>query len=168
MQQLETKKCTKCRQEMPLSGFYRHYKMADGTLSKCKTCTKRDVRENRLKRQDYYREYERSRASLPHRVAAREQYAKTPEGRAACNSAKRAYLDRNPVKRAAHIAVWNAIRDGRVSRQPCEVCGEQKAHAHHDDYSKPLDVRWLCTTHHSEWHKHNEPICPDQGASDAT
>ena len=71
-------------------------------------------------------------------------------------------MERNPIKHAAHNAVSNAVRDGKLLRQPCEVCGSQSAQAHHDDYSKPLDVRWLCTTHHAEWHKHNTPLCPDQ------
>lgn len=159
---LEMKKCTKCGETKGREEFYRHARMADGLLSKCKTCTKRDVRENRARNIEYYREYDRARANLPHRVEARAAYAQTPEGRAANNRANRAYLERNPVKRAAHIATGNAIRDGRLIREPCEVCGEVDAQAHHDDYSKPLDVRWLCTTHHAEWHKHNTPLCPDQ------
>jgi len=46
--------------------------------------------------------------------------------------------------------VSNAIRDGRLSRQPCEVCQAPEAQAHHADYSKPLEVRWLCFRHHRE------------------
>lgn len=46
-----------------------------------------------------------------------------------------------------------AIRKGYLMRQPCEVCGtEINVEAHHDDYDKPLDVRWLCKTHHAEHH----------------
>jgi hypothetical protein len=101
---------------------------------------------------------------LPHRVAMREAYQQTPEGRAAASRAKRRFVERNPVKRKAHEMAGNAIRDGRLIRQPCETCGE-RAQAHHDDYSKPLDVRWLCTTHHAEWHRNNTPICPDQSAA---
>jgi hypothetical protein len=39
-----------------------------------------------------------------------------------------------------------------LERQPCEVCGEPKTHAHHEDYSQPLMVRWLCRPHHEERH----------------
>ncbi|EEE04594.1 gene 26 protein [Burkholderia multivorans CGD2M] len=35
-----------------------------------------------------------------------------------------------------------------MSRKPCEVCGAEKADAHHDDYSKPLEIQWLCHSHH--------------------
>lgn len=45
-----------------------------------------------------------------------------------------------------------AIKKGELVRQPCEVCGAAKTDAHHDDYSKPLDVRWLCRLHHFQHH----------------
>ncbi len=57
-----------------------------------------------------------------------------------------------PIQRWAHDAVGYAIDTGRLSRCPCEVCGSAKAQAHHDDYRRPLDVRWLCITHHRAWH----------------
>lgn len=41
----------------------------------------------------------------------------------------------------------------KIVRQPCEVCGAQPAEAHHDDYRRPLDVRWLCAEHHREHHR---------------
>lgn len=28
----------------------------------------------------------------------------------------------------------------------------RKANAHHDDYAKPLEVRWLCALHHQRHH----------------
>jgi len=56
-------------------------------------------------------------------------------------------------KRRAHWTVHNAIRDGRLMKEPCEVCGVEKTDAHHDDYSKPLEVRWLCRKHHGERHR---------------
>jgi hypothetical protein len=45
---------------------------------------------------------------------------------------------------------------------PCEVCRTtEKIHAHHDDYAKPLNVRWLCSAHHSQWHaKNGEALNP--------
>ena len=57
----------------------------------------------------------------------------------------------------AHVLTTSAIASGRLVRQPCEKCGEPKADAHHDDYNKPLAVRWLCRSCHSAWHGANRP-----------
>jgi hypothetical protein len=48
---------------------------------------------------------------------------------------------------------YKALLAGKIERQPCEVCGAAKVDAHHDDYRRPLDVRWLCHTHHMELHR---------------
>lgn len=45
------------------------------------------------------------------------------------------------------------IRRGLLLKQPCEICGDAEVESHHDDYSKPYDVRWLCFKHHREHHK---------------
>jgi hypothetical protein len=154
------KTCTKCCRELSEDHFYATSK--GGIASSCKDCTRKRVSANYRRNREHYREYERGRASLPHRIEAREQYKRTPKGMSRLRDGGRRYIERNPVKRAAHILVGNAIRAGKLTRQPCEVCGCENAQAHHDDYGKPLDVRWLCTTHHAEWHKHNTPACPDQ------
>jgi hypothetical protein len=49
----------------------------------------------------------------------------------------------------AYKTFLEAVKRGEIKYQPCEVCGE-KAQAHHDDYSKPLEVRFLCRTHHNQ------------------
>jgi hypothetical protein len=176
------KTCTTCLQTMPDSGFYLTGKGAPAAI--CKECAKARARENYRAHVAQYKEYERSRAMAPHRVDARERYQQTDKGKAAVYrgrrkyetsehgkaaiaASRRSYRMNNPFKRAAHILVGNAIRAGKLTRQSCEVCGGQSAQAHHDDYSKPLDVRWLCTTHHAEWHKHNTPLCPDQNQEKA-
>lgn len=38
-------------------------------------------------------------------------------------------------------------RRGKLIPKGCEICG-RKAQKHHEDYSKPLEVRWLCRDHH--------------------
>ena len=48
----------------------------------------------------------------------------------------------------AHYLLNRAIRAGTLQRLPCELCGDPNSHGHHTDYSKPLDVRWLCPSHH--------------------
>jgi hypothetical protein len=61
-------------------------------------------------------------------------------------------IDRYPEHASARYAVRKAIKNGKITRMPCEVCGGLKVDAHHDDYSKPLEVRWLCKKHHREVH----------------
>ncbi len=61
-------------------------------------------------------------------------------------------MARYPERAAAGRAVAREVRSGRMKRRPCEVCGDQNSHAHHNDYSKPLDVVWLCRAHHRERH----------------
>lgn len=58
------------------------------------------------------------------------------------------YKERHRQKHLAHKAVENAVATGRLIKQPCEACGERPTQAHHDDYAKPLDVRWFCAEHH--------------------
>ena len=157
-----SKDCFKCGVHKPLSEFYKHKKMADGHLNKCKECTKKDTKENILKNHDYYREYDKNRANLPHRVQARSNYSQTPEGRIAAGRAKRKWCDSNLIKRSASVMVNNAIRDGKIiKRYSCEECAIDNVRicGHHDDYSQPLVVRWLCSKCHCDWHKkHGEGL----------
>lgn len=137
---MPTKACFKCKREQDVEEFYRHPRMADGRLGKCKECTKADVAANRVARIEHYREYDRRR------------FHENPRRRAAHAASLRRTRERYPEKVQAWYLVGNAIRDGRLVRQPCEVCGSTKSEAHHDDYSRPLDVRWLCKLHHEEAH----------------
>ena len=42
------------------------------------------------------------------------------------------------------------LKAGRLIKQPCEVCGDTNVEAHHKDYTKPLEINWLCIPHHNE------------------
>lgn len=68
----------------------------------------------------------------------------------------KSYRNRHPEKTLAHALVRYELDTGRMKRLPCEVCKNKRANAHHDDYSKPLLVRWLCTKHHIEHHMLNK------------
>lgn len=132
------KKCFKCQRELPLSDFYKHKQMKDGHLNKCIQCTKKDVSLNRFDNIDRYREYDRKRGS-------RQDYSYVKE-----------YRNKFPNKYKAHSMVGNSIRDGKLFKEDCCCCGSnEKIHAHHDDYLKPLNVRWLCAGCHSLWHSVN-------------
>lgn len=128
------KKCFKCGEVKPLTQFYKHKQMKDGHLNKCKLCARLDVSKHRLENIERIRAYDRARGS-------RQDYEYIKQYRA-----------KYPNKYRAHNIVNNSIRDKRLFKEPCAVCGAEAAEAHHDDYLKPLNVRWLCPAHHKEWH----------------
>jgi len=145
------KKCKICGENKQSDMFYKG-------LAQCKPCYKAKVKKYREENLDKIQAYDRSRASLPHRVKARENYAKTEQGIEAGNRAKINYTKRNPIKRMASQVVNNAVRDGKILKpESCEDCGSKpnRLHGHHDDYAYPLVVRWLCPSCHNKWHKIN-------------
>ena len=149
------KSCKSCGVLKDMSEYYVHSAMADGHLNFCKACKRAAAISNRDRNLEYYREYDRSRANAESRVAARKEYVGTAAGKATKKRAIARYRQQNPLKVAAHTAVRKAVVSGELIRKPCEVCGTQGAHAHHDDYAFQLDVRWLCPSHHTQWHKEN-------------
>lgn len=135
----KTKICFKCKKRKPITSFYKHSQMKDGVLGKCKKCTKKDVSDNYHANREYYAEYEKKRFQNPDRKAKALEYQKKRRAK-------------NPGKYKAQTAVSNAVRDGRLLKEACENCGNIKSQAHHDDYRKPLEVRWLCRKCHLEHH----------------
>lgn len=122
--------------------------MADGHLGKCKACTRKDTAERaeRLSTNIDWIEKEAERCRIKSR--RRRKPMSTEQQR--LRNVK--FRETQPIKYQAKIKTSNAIRDKKLTRMPCEVCGDTKVEAHHDDYSRPLDVRWLCKKHHMEHH----------------
>lgn len=57
------------------------------------------------------------------------------------------------VQASTAVKVLTAKRQGRIKPQPCAACGvNKKLHAHHEDYTKPLEITWLCPKHHVHLH----------------
>lgn len=136
------KTCFKCKIEQPLSDFYKHSRMADGHLNKCKKCTKSDAHQHR------YGEF-REKVLAYDRVRA-----KTPERKDAAQKIYERWSAQNPERRAAQHTLGNAVRDKKVIKWPvCELpeC-DKKPEAHHPNYSAPLSVVWLCPAHHKQAH----------------
>jgi len=163
-QSTASKECFKCGKEKPLDLFYKHSQMHDGHLNKCKECTKKDVKSNRNDNIDYYRKYDRDRADDEKRVLARKEYGKTEAGKIAYRKCRSKYYLRYPLRRKAHNMVSNYIRDGKLKRpDSCQSCkAECSPEAHHCDYSKPIEVMWLCKNCHVNWHKNNKPSYGDE------
>ena len=160
--------CKYCKTDKPIDDFYRSSIRKDGKSGNCKECIRARVRANRAANIDYYREFDRNRANLPHRVEARKEYQQTEQGKSVHMKNNRAWRDRNPAIYQAHCMVNNAIRDGRLHKpSQCESCSDETAlHGHHCDYNKPMDVMWLCDPCHKQWHRDNEPVyCSELKAS---
>lgn len=60
------------------------------------------------------------------------------------------YNRKYPERRKARETVKQALYKGILKKEPCVVCGVDKVQAHHPDYSKPIDIIWLCPSHHKQ------------------
>lgn len=127
------KRCIKCGTLKPLADYYEHPNGRDGTSNQCKECALKYSKANRCAKARQRAEYDRARDSTKRRKKYLAEY-------------RRFYRRHWPERIKARTAVSNALRDKRLARQPCEVCGD-KAQARHVDYNEPLNVRWLCKKH---------------------
>lgn len=134
------KACARCGEVKPNTEFNRNKTRHDLLQKQCRRC-QRDTRLG----------YKR-----PIDPDQRRQYAAgwREENRDAVRRRQREYRENNPEKVTAHRKLNNEIKYGRIARpDECEECHSEVAvQAHHDDYSKPLDVRWLCPACHSAQH----------------
>lgn len=142
------KVCKRCGEKKNLDGFYRHSGMADGYLNICKECKKDD--SSRYSKTEAGKNTERRRNQRPQRKEQLAERAKIWRKNNPEKVKEQQYW--YPEKRKARIAVANALRDGRLEKGRCKVCRSIETEAHHGDYSKPLDVVWLCKKHHMVVH----------------
>jgi hypothetical protein len=132
-------KCKECGGEKTPSDFC-------PTDNRCKKCRALSSKRYRDKSPEKYREYIRGRASTDEGKA--QKAAKRIRNKEKHVAWTQEWRKRNPEKYKAERAVTNAIKSGSLVRKPCGICGEPRSEAHHDDYTKPLEVRWLCAKHH--------------------
>ena len=131
----------------------KEWQIAKGDFA-CPSCRRTQQAEWRARRKAEGNPVVSPRLPREYHRAYQAAYTQKPAVRARRNEQMRRYA-KAPETAPHHSArrqVRSAVEAGLLSRLPCEVCGETKVHAHHDDYSKPLDVRWLCQMHHSEHH----------------
>lgn len=98
----------------------------------------------RAKNKDKFAQYEITKA---------EKLQESSELKRKRQEARKRYQLKHPDKKKAQIKASNWIRLGKIKKCPCIICGEKKAHGHHNDYSKPLELTWLCQEHHQAWHR---------------
>lgn len=144
--------CKKCQSLKSSSEFY------SSNRTSCKECVKAQVRSNREGNISYYRSYDRMRYREDDK---RKEGVRKGSNSPASIAAKERYKERtrelSPEKNKARNAVANGLRDGKLKRgETCFFCSEtEKLQAHHSDYSRPLDVYWLCPRCHGKLHAIN-------------
>lgn len=107
-------------------------------------------RRNRTERREYYKQYyEENKEKETARIA---RYQKSEAGKRTTKKSNENMRARYPEKYQARKEVLMASRKGILVKQPCEICKDKKTQAHHTDYSKPLDVTWLCSKCHKDVH----------------
>ena len=131
--QVGYKECSCCKRVLPVGDYYRKPTGASGLHASCKRCHRESVRKSRARYAEHYRAYDkgrrRKRPSLSLMAHDKAQ------------------------KERARKRLQKAVLLGRMSKLPCAVCWDSTAEAHHVDYSRPLDVVWLCDQHHGEVHR---------------
>ena len=136
---METKKCSECGRELPLSEFNKNRSNKDGLQDRCRECF------SRYNKARYAANKEKTRE------AVRKYREENPEN---VLVTRLRICEKSPTSKNAYRAVEQALKCGVIEKpRTCSGCGcpdtEHRIEAHHHDYSKPLDVIWLCTPCHS-------------------
>lgn len=146
--------CVICQKEKEATEFYSSNK------SHCKTCIKNRAKKYREEKRDYYREYDRNRPNKTERAKNASEYKKrlrseNPEKYDSIyHKARRNYRKNHHEKCIAHDRLAYALETGKIKRpDKCSLCGVScTPQGHHYDYSKALEVIWLCSKCHSRIH----------------
>ena len=137
----ECGECGKCKRREYIREWYQRKSLEERRAY----IAKRDPEKVRANERARYQRNKEKRAAL------NKWWASTPEGKESKLRTQREWRKRNPEKMRAHKLVRRAIDRGELFRQPC-LCGNPKSEAHHEDYSKPLEVEWLCRKCHHDRH----------------
>ena len=148
------KTCRTCNEKKPIEDYYKHKEMLDGRLHICKDCTRARIAKHRELNLERIRGYDRKRGRTEKRKGKNREYAKTDQGRKKAKEGRDRWMEANGHKRKAHFAVSAAVKAGMLTRpEGCEKCGKGgRIEGHHEDYSKPLSVLWLCSLCHRKEH----------------
>lgn len=193
---MTTKICTGCKIEKNFEEFGKDKKGKFGLNQKCKVCCKARAKltirspeaiENQKKyraewqkkkrpilnarlRQRYIDNLDLSRAQGRER---QKRYMQTEKGKLKHIEAQKIYEQENPEKIKARSKLQKAISSGKIIRKTnCEICFiDCKPHGHHEDYSKPLEVIWMCSKchlyHHQNYRFHAKRASEETSKEDA-
>jgi ribosomal protein S27AE len=131
--------CTKCGTFYPPHGFYRDKKTGN-LASVCKFCQRTRALKWRYQNHERTLDYMAVRRKTPEELARNRAQARKSE-------------QRYPERWSARKKVARAVRSGALAKLPCVKCGDPRTQAHHHDYSRPLEVEWLCQKCHALEHR---------------
>ena len=135
--------CYHCKQSKPDKEFNKDNHKTDGLYSYCMTCCRPKSTEWNTLNKD------KARAKVA------RYYAKHKEK---IISKQKIRHEKYPPIRRARWMVAEAIKAGRLLIEPCAVCrATESVQGHHEDYTKPLRVLWLCASHHTKIHNNMTP-----------
>jgi len=159
------KNCSKCEEVKSLDEFYIRTTSADGYNNLCKECIGKSVKgysATAKGKEVSRRAVEKYRLTDKGKKVKREavkRFFKTHKGKKANKKAGDKFIKKYPYKIKAQRLLQYAVLSGTVLKpEKCEVCNinpslsGNKLHGHHDDYSKPLEVNWVCPQCHSDIH----------------
>jgi len=138
--------CFFCKTKKPKVEFHKCNGRDTGIQSFCKKCSKTIVKNRYPVKREYNKRWRRSEAGIKWYLANKDKMNKR-------HAEYRKHLSPEAKKRQRSREILkDVVRSGRIKRQPCTICGEIKSQSHHEDYSKPFEVIWLCHKHHLEKH----------------
>lgn len=139
------KRCTSCGHQRERAEFHRVRASKDGRDSRCKPCKAPIELAYRRKHAEKKRRLSKEwRLNNPERVAAHQKIRER----------------KFPEKHRARRILKEAVKYGKVEKPTvCPRCGVDEVpavemHAHHHDYSKPLEIEWVCRSCHNKEHGH--------------
>ena len=147
--------CKTCQQEKDSSCFYISDK------NHCKDCKKEYARRYRIDNKERILVYDRNRPNASERTQKQKEYKakmriENPEKYDKIfHSSRKRYRKKHREKVQAENKINDALRTGKLTRPTeCSVCHKKcTPHGHHFDYTKPLEVIWVCPACHSKIHK---------------
>lgn len=151
---MEPKCCSRCQEVKPRTEFERHQSAKDGLRGYCKVCKKAEKKRYYLKYPEKKRALRRRCKSTKVRnaIKKKERYHNDPVYREKKKEVWRQAQRLFPEKVRARRQLQRAVRAGRIPKFPCP-CGNPNSQGHHEDYSKPFEVVWMCASCHMKEHE---------------
>ncbi|KKN08162.1 hypothetical protein LCGC14_1059390 [marine sediment metagenome] len=157
--------CRKCGEEKPLDHFSKDSRVKNGFTRMCKSCLNKQIKERGQIKPRISALCEQCNAEF---LAFKYDVEKKGGGRFCSRICRNRFNGINTsniqtsiegpkpseskIAKQAQGAVNRGLKSGSLKKKPCEKCGKENVDAHHPNYSKPLDVIWLCRRHHQMEH----------------